>query len=94
MPPGLAAKLLDEFARLKGRELQTEVEESLAPREQEVLEHLARGASNREIAELLFISENTVSYHMKNILSKLHPRNRTQVAAWALEHGYSAKPSK
>jgi len=91
MSPGLAAKLLDEFARLKGRELQTEVEESLTPREQEVLEKLAHGASNRQIAEALYISENTVSYHMKNILSKLHLRNRTQVAAWALEHGYTAQ---
>ena len=93
MPPGLAAKLLDEFARLKGRELKTEVEDSLTPREQEVLEKLAHGASNREIAGALYISENTVSYHMKNILSKLHLRNRTQVAAWALEHDYTANKS-
>ena len=49
------------------------------------------GATNKEIAAALYVSKNTVGYHMKNILSKLHLRNRAQVAAWALEHGYTTR---
>ena len=93
MSPGLAKKLIQEFARLKGEEVRSEVEESLTNREQEVLEHVALGASNKEIAASLFISGNTVSYHMKNILSKLHLRNRAQVVGWALEHGFATRPT-
>ena len=52
-----------------------------------MLEHVARGSTNKEIAASLVISENTVNFHMRNILSKLHLRNRAQVVAWAIEHG-------
>ena len=92
MSPGLAKKLLQEFARLKHEKLGAEAEVGLSNREQEVLEHLTHGATNKEIAADLFISENTVNYHMKNILSKLHLRNRSEVVAWALKHGFAAKP--
>ena len=92
MSPGLAKKLLREFARLKEDEQQVEIDGSLTAREQDVLEHVARGARNKEIAASLYISENTVSYHMKNILSKLHLRNRSQVVAWALDHGFTTSP--
>ncbi len=56
-----------------------------------MLELVAGGASNREIGSALFISENTVSFHVKNILSKLHLRNRSQVVAWAIEHGFTVR---
>ncbi len=88
MSPGLARKLLSEFARIKGEQQRPEAEAGLTEREQEVLEELSQGKTNREISTALFISENTVSYHMKNILSKLHLRNRTQVVAWAMEHKF------
>ncbi|MEE8419168.1 MAG: response regulator transcription factor [Dehalococcoidales bacterium] len=87
MSLGLARKLISEFARIKGEQQRPEAEAGLTEREQEVLEELGQGKTNREISTALFISENTVSYHMKNILSKLHLRNRTQVVAWAMEHG-------
>ena len=93
MSPGLAKKLLREFARLKEDERQVEIDGNLTAREQDVLEQVARGARNKEIAASLYISENTVSYHMKNILSKLHLRNRAQVVAWALQHGFTTSPA-
>lgn len=91
MSPGLAKKLLQEFARVHEGQGRTEAEEVLTDREREVLEHVARGSSNKEIAASLYISDNTVSYHMKNILSKLHLSNRAQVVGWALEHGFTAR---
>ena len=93
MSPILAKKLLQEFARLKEEEHRPEIEAGLTVREQEVLEELAHGSTNKEIAAALYISENTVNYHMKNILSKLHLRNRTQVVAWALKHGVVPSPN-
>ena len=61
--------------------------EPLTARERDVLDLVVRGASNREIAEALVVSENTVRYHLKNILGKLHVRNRAQVVAYALRRG-------
>jgi DNA-binding NarL/FixJ family response regulator len=61
--------------------------EPLTGRERDVLDQLVRGASNREIAEALVVTDNTVKYHLKNILQKLHLRNRAQVVAYALQHG-------
>ena len=92
MSPILAKKLLQEFARLKEDEHRPEVEAGLTAREREVLEELAHGDTNKEIAATLYISGNTVNYHMKNILSKLHLRNRSQVVAWAMEHGVVPGP--
>ncbi|OUC11837.1 MAG: DNA-binding response regulator [Alkalinema sp. CACIAM 70d] len=54
--------------------------ESLTPREQEILQWIAQGASNREIAQQLYISEKTVKNHITNILSRLGLRDRTQAA--------------
>lgn len=82
----MAGRILDEFA--KQTEVQrVEGELLLTPREREVLQWVARSASNREIAEALVISENTVKNHMRNILSKLHLSNRSQVMAYALSRG-------
>ena len=87
MSASLARKLMEEFARLSDDKRAPGEEAGLTVRESEVLEQVARGSTNKEVASALFISENTVSYHMKNILSKLHLRNRSQVVAWAAEHG-------
>jgi DNA-binding NarL/FixJ family response regulator len=64
------------------------VEELLTPREIEVLKHLARGDSNREIAQALSISVRTVTTHVRNILDKLGLSNRTKAALYAVDHGY------
>ncbi|MCL6631738.1 MAG: response regulator transcription factor [Alicyclobacillus herbarius] len=63
----------------------------LTDREMEVLRHLSTGASNREIAAALYISENTVRNHIRSILEKLHLANRVQAAAYAVREGYVLK---
>ena len=88
LSPGLAAKILDEFARLSREDPAKETEsDGLTPREREVLELVVTGATNREIAAALYISENTVSFHMKHILAKLHLKNRAQAVAYAIRSG-------
>ena len=92
MSPVIARKLLGEFARLTTPpDKPDDDDSSLTPREEEVLKHIARGVTNREIGEALYISANTVNFHVKNILSKLHLRNRAEVVAWAIEHGISPR---
>jgi DNA-binding NarL/FixJ family response regulator len=89
LSPVLAAKILDEFARMarEGTGKPSGPEDELTDREREVLRLVADGATNREIGSQLFISENTVSFHMKNILAKLHLKNRAQAAAFAIRAG-------
>jgi predicted ATPase/DNA-binding CsgD family transcriptional regulator len=65
----------------------------LTPREWEVVELLARGATNREIGEALFITEGTAALHVQHILAKLGFGSRAQVAAWAVLHGLARPPS-
>jgi two-component system, NarL family, nitrate/nitrite response regulator NarL len=57
---------------------------SITSREREILQHISRGMSNRQIAESLEISEGTVKVHVKHLLKKLNLRSRTEAAVWAL----------
>lgn len=66
---------------------QTKMDE-LTKREREVLNELAKGKSNKEIASALFITEKTVKTHISNILSKLQLSDRTQAAIYAVKNGY------
>jgi len=84
VPPPLAGKLVRKVA-LKIKE--AEVKDVLSQRETEILRLLAKGATNKEIAETLFITENTAKVHLKNILGKLQLRNRQQAAAYAVRQG-------
>lgn len=59
----------------------------LSDRELEVLSRLARGESNRRIAERMFISVHTVRAHVRSLMQKLHVQNRVQAATYALKHG-------
>ena len=95
LTPGLARKLLGEFARPTPPRAPSESSpEALTEREQEVLELLVQGVtSNRELADRLVVSENTVKYHLRNILSKLHVQNRAQVVAYAVRHGLTEPPA-
>jgi predicted ATPase/DNA-binding CsgD family transcriptional regulator len=71
-----------------GQKRSTEPPESpLSPREREVVALLVRGLTNRQVAEVLVISERTASTHVTHILNKLGVSTRAQVAAWAVEHG-------
>jgi DNA-binding NarL/FixJ family response regulator len=84
--PSMASKLLNEFNALAKRA--EERDHYLAPRltsrELDVLRQVARGMSNREIADTLFISENTVKNHVRNILEKLHLHSRMEAVMYAM----------
>jgi DNA-binding NarL/FixJ family response regulator len=87
LTPTLARKVLGEFARGKSEPAKKPAS-TLTERERDVLELLVSGVtSNRELADKLFVSENTVKYHLRNILDKLHLNNRAQVIAYAVRHG-------
>jgi two-component system, NarL family, nitrate/nitrite response regulator NarL len=62
----------------------------LSPREQEILQALVTGASNKLIAIKLGITEATVKVHLKTLLRKIDVNNRTQAAIWAMNNGFSA----
>jgi len=88
--PLMATKLLTEFKDLTAgveKESTPGTEADLSPREGEVLQLVAQGASNKKIADSLFISENTVKTHLRNIMEKLHLANRSQAAAYAVKRG-------
>jgi len=65
----------------------------LSPREQEILQSLVTGASNKAIANRLGITEATVKVHLKTLLRKIDVNNRTQAAIWALNNGFGAAAS-
>jgi len=83
----LAGRILEEFGRRQTAEAPPP-EDELTEREREVLQAVSSGASNREVAAALHISENTVKFHMKNILDKLHLRSRSEVVAYAARRGW------
>jgi DNA-binding NarL/FixJ family response regulator len=86
--PSMAAKLLTEFAALASREEEGRSQQVPAPRltdrEIEVLQLVARGMNNRDIAKELFISENTVKNHVRNILEKLQIHSRMEAVMIAV----------
>jgi DNA-binding NarL/FixJ family response regulator len=83
--PSLATKLITEFAGISQRRAPRGLETpQLTPRELEVLGHVADGASNREIAHRLGISENTVKNHVRNILEKLRLHTRMEAVMYAM----------
>lgn len=84
----LAKQILNEFTQKKRTQT---TRNPLSPREQEVLEWVAKGVTNREIAEALGISEFTVKNHLKNILQKLHLENRVQLTSYAYEQGWISR---
>ncbi len=96
LTPGLARKVLQALANpappagsgASATPVSVDAPDALTPRELEVLELLVGGVtSNRELADRLSVSENTVKYHLRQILQKLHLQNRAQVVAYALRHG-------
>ncbi len=81
--PQVASKLLAEFGRRSSRP----ADEELTERERNVLDLLAEGASNREIATRLYLAEGTVKNHVSSIMAKLHAANRTQAVVLGRDQG-------
>jgi DNA-binding NarL/FixJ family response regulator len=86
IPGRLAAKILREL-RQPRRPAEQPPQETLTAREVEVLEQVVRGSSNREIADQLCVTENTIKIHLRNITEKLHLQNRVQAAVYAVKSG-------
>ncbi len=84
--PAMASTLLDEFSSMlsRGDERQQVPAPRLTPREMEVLRLVAKGLHNREVAKQLFISENTVKNHVRNILEKLQLHSRMEAVLYAV----------
>ncbi len=80
------AKLEDEFSDLLSSDSERNV--NLTKKENEILIYIAKGLNNKEIAESLFISEKTLKNHITNIFTKLHVKDRTQAALYAVKNNY------
>ncbi|HXO27299.1 MAG TPA: response regulator transcription factor [Thermoanaerobaculia bacterium] len=94
LTPAIARKLLEEFARPPKAAAAPPANDPdpLTEREREILELLVEGVtSNRKLAKQLGVSENTVKFHVRHVLDKLHLHNRAQVVGYALRHGLVEK---
>ena len=93
--PSMASKLLSEFALMikKAEERPTMPVPRLTERELEVLKLVARGMANKDIARALFISENTVKNHVRNILEKLQLHSRMEAVMYAVREKLLEIPS-
>ena len=89
LQPVVASRLLNQLSVLEG---DTSLVEVLSPREYEVLELLAHGKQNKEIAADLFITERTVKFHISSIMGKLNAGNRTEAVTIALQRGLVELP--
>lgn len=85
--PSITARLLSKFADLSSSTDIIQPIEPLTQREEQVLLAVAKGLSNTEIADHLFISLSTVKTHLSSLMQKLQARNRVEIAMWAYETG-------
>ena len=85
--PSVTRRLIEEFARRRSGPRPEVAFEALTERESEVLRQVARGLSNAEIAQALYVTENTVKTHVARILMKLGLRDRVQAVVLAYESG-------
>jgi DNA-binding NarL/FixJ family response regulator len=94
LAPVLTRRLVERFVQrpLAGRTSNDDRAAALTDREREVLVHVARGMSNSEIGEALFVTEATVKTHLSRVLAKLQLRDRVQAVVFAYEHGIVAVP--
>jgi DNA-binding NarL/FixJ family response regulator len=82
--PRLAGFVLETFAAIDVAEVDPELD-LLTPREREVLQHIARGYTYREIADRLYLSPKTVETHVSKVLRKLQLSNRSELTRWAVD---------
>ena len=87
LSPSVTRRVIDRMAQQPSPELADHAVDELTPREREVLELIARGLSNREIAAALVVQETTIRTHVKRILMKLDLRDRVQAVIFAYETG-------
>ena len=91
--PDIAATVLGLFSRMAQSDYSIQIQrnqvEELTRSEWKIVEQVGNGLSNKEIAQKLNLSENTVKNYLSNILSKLNLRDRTQLAIWAVQTGKS-----
>lgn len=94
--PSIADQIIKEFSQEMQRASRTpkEARVTLTPREQRILLMVSDGATNKQIAEELFVAESTVKNHLHNILKKLHLQNRVQAAVYAMREGLIDKQDK
>ncbi|MDY6794841.1 MAG: response regulator transcription factor [Actinomycetota bacterium] len=91
----VARKLIDEITEPVGKKKKrAEGFEVLSQREVDVIKLMARGYNNRQIADLLFISEHTVKVHIRNIFRKIDVVDRTNAVLWAIERGLVLKDNE
>lgn len=89
LPPRIAGRALAALAQ--GKVTGEGAPESLSARETDVLHLLARGLTNKDIAQTLFLSVRTVEAHLRSIFAKLDVHSRTEAALWAVTHGYGSE---
>jgi len=87
----VARKLIEEISEPAGKRKKEEEHEGLSQRELDVIKLMARGYNNRQIADILFISEHTVKVHIRNIFRKIGVTDRTNAVLWAIERGLVLK---
>jgi DNA-binding NarL/FixJ family response regulator len=88
LAPTVTRRLISEFTRQRLKTSQERIStDLLTPREREVLDLIARGRSNSEIAQNLYLSENTVKSHVTHVLDKLNLRDRIHAVIFAYENG-------
>jgi DNA-binding NarL/FixJ family response regulator len=93
LSPQITTMILDDYRKMSGSSLDAALSNietpynKLTAREREVLKLVSEGRKNREIASLLFISDQTVKVHRKNIMRKLNMRNISDLVRYAIKHG-------
>jgi DNA-binding NarL/FixJ family response regulator len=87
LAPVITRRMLDRFTAVPPPGAQAELPEQVSDRERQVLELVARGRANAEIAAELYLSEATVKTYVSRLLTKLDARDRVQLAVWAYESG-------
>jgi DNA-binding NarL/FixJ family response regulator len=92
LDPGVTRRIIERFGEWGSREAETPAAlHELTPREREVLELVAQGLSNAEIADHLVVAPGTVKTHVARVLAKLGLRDRVQAVVFAYEHGVAGK---